>query len=376
MRSLLMIIDGLGDDAFAAWQGRTPFEKAVHINMDELVKKGSLQNLSICENDLVPESCSCILRLLGVAKKDMPRNRAYLELLANGRDVSEYEMVLRCNLVAVDAAGYLAGFNGAGLTAAQMEEAALICNDIFTDIEFVHLSEYRNLLIMDKAAKVLDCKIKPPHESVGEHLEELLAEVKLQSLALKNFLQEAELRLARFAHDGLHYALYPWGASARQSLPNFYQLHHLQGAAICKAEIVHGIGRALGMKVVVPKGATGDVDTDLFAKARATVQMLEQYDFVLAHFNGTDEAAHRYDALEKVAFIERIDREFLGTVLSAVQEPLQIVICGDHVTSSVTGKHDEGAVPVIAACTDGSRKQATELASYRDIIKFLMKACD
>ncbi|MBQ5348736.1 MAG: alkaline phosphatase family protein, partial [Phascolarctobacterium sp.] len=161
--------------------------------------------------------------------------------------------------------------------------------------------------------------------------------------------------------------------SKRQSLPSFYNLHKLRGGAVCKAEIVRGIGKALGMEVLVPKNATGDVDTDLFGKAEATLELLEQYDFVVAHFNGTDEAAHRYDALEKVAFIERIDKEFLGTVLNAVQEPLKIVICGDHVTSSVTGKHDGGVVPVLAWCSEHATKK---LENYQDIIKFLMKECD
>lgn len=374
MRTLLVIIDGLGDDSFAAWQGRTPFEKAVHLNMDDLINKGSLQQISICEDDIVPESCSCILRLLGVDKKDMPKNRAYLELVANGRDVSEYEMVLRCNLVAVDEAGYLAGFNGAGLTISQMEEAAKLCDGILKDIEFIHLSEYRNLLIMNKEPKVMNCKIRPPHESVGEHLEELLADLKNSSLSVKYLLQEAKARLKKFAHDGLHYSLYPWGVSSRQTLPSFYNLHKLRGGVVCKAEIVRGIGKALGMEVVVPRTATGDVDTDLRAKAEATLELLQQYDFVVTHFNGTDEAAHRYDAREKVRFIERIDKEFLGAVLGAVQEPIKIVICGDHVTSSVTGKHDRGAGPVIAAYSNGHTTE--KLANYQDIIKFLMKECD
>ena len=128
------------------------------------------------------------------------------------------------------------------------------------------------------------------------------------------------------------------------------------------------------MEVRVPHGATGDVDTDLCSKAKVTVELLQQYDFVVTHFNGTDEAAHRYGALEKVAFIERIDKEFLGTVLDAVQEPLKIVICGDHVTSSVTGKHDRGVGPVISAFSDG--RSRVKLENYRDIIKFLMKECD
>ena len=123
MRSLLVLIDGLGDDPIPALQGRTPFEYASHPVMDEVAATGGLGQISICEQDIVPESCSCILRLLGVDKRDMPQNRAYLELLAHGRDISEYEMVLRCNLAAVDASGRLVGFNAPGLTVAQMQEA-------------------------------------------------------------------------------------------------------------------------------------------------------------------------------------------------------------------------------------------------------------
>ena len=41
MRSLMVIIDGLGDDPIDAFGGRTPFEYARHHNIDKLLKKGS-----------------------------------------------------------------------------------------------------------------------------------------------------------------------------------------------------------------------------------------------------------------------------------------------------------------------------------------------
>ena len=69
----------------------------------------------------------------------------------------------------------------------------------------------------------------------------------------------------------------------------------MRGGAVCKAEIVIGIAKALGMDVITPPNATGDVDTDIMAKAEATLAMLQQADFVIAHFNGSDEASHRYD---------------------------------------------------------------------------------
>ena len=92
---------------------------------------------------------------------------------------------------------------------------------------------------------------------------------------------------------------------------------------------------------------------------------------MLAHFNGSDEAAHRYDYNGKADFIARIDREFIGAVLQNVKQPLKILICGDHVTSCVTGKHSAGKVAVI-----NSDDNAPEIGAYHDIHKFLMGASD
>ncbi len=372
MRSLLILIDGLGDDPIGAWWGRTPFVFAKHPAMDRLVELGSKAMFSICEEDLVPESCSCISRLLGVAKEDMPHNRAYMELLAHNRDISEYEMVLRCNLVAVDEEGHLAGFNGQGLTPQEMSKAAAICNNLLSDIEFIHLSEYRNLLIMAKEESVLAIQVPPPHENVGGIVDELLGDLKAQSLAINYFLAEAKKKLASFSHDGLHYELYPWGASAREVLPSFQALHGLRGGAVCKAEIVKGLATALKMQLLVPSSATGDVDTNIPSKTAATLELLKHNDFVICHFNGTDEAAHRYDYEEKARFIEQIDSELLKVIMESYPEPLKIVVCGDHITSSVTGKHGKGKLPVLAGVINAPA-QKIKLENYHDILDFLMK---
>ncbi len=111
------------------------------------------------------------------------------------------------------------------------------------------------------------------------------------------------------------------------------------------------------------------------AKAEATLAMLQQDDFVIAHFNGSDEAAHRYDYQGKADFISRIDIQFLQTIAAKYHEPLKLVICGDHVTSSVTGKHGDGCTPVIAGYLN-TTGHSIRLQSYRDILDFLMKESD
>ncbi len=369
MKSLLLLIDGLGDDPLTLWQNRTPWEQSLRPYMNKISASGKEGKISICQDDIVPESCSCILRLLGVPKDAMPKNRAYLELLANGSDIAEDELVMRCNLVAIDAAGKMTAFNGAGLNNDVMRQAAEQCSNINGDVRFIHLSEYRNLLILPHNEDLLSAWITPPHESVGEVYDELLQDLRKKSKPLDIFLTGAEKELGLFSHAGIKYGLYPWGVSTKDILPSFEDLHGRKGAVVCKAEIVQGIGKALKMCVKVPPGATGDVDTNIKEKAVAAADLLQNNDFVLVHFNGSDEAAHRKDYLSKTAFLERIDREFVAKLFRNFPQ-LRIVICGDHVTSSLTGKHGRGKVPFIAGIVNGETAVPI-IEDYSNIIKFL-----
>ena len=93
---------------------------------------------------------------------------------------------------------------------------------------------------------------------------------------------------------------------------------------------------------------------------------------MVTHFNGADEASHRHDYEGKAAFIEKIDREFVGPLLTVWTEPLKILVCGDHVTSSVTGRHTNGPVPVIATATQSGAK--ISLHDYQELLNFSVKA--
>lgn len=374
MKTLLVIIDGLGDDEIPELNGKTPFDFARHDNMDKLLRNGNAGFVSICEDDFAPESLACILRLLGVDQRDFPRNRAYLELLAHDRDISEYEMVLRCNLVSIDDAGRIVSFNAQGLTAAEIEEAALIADTFCTNIEFLHLSHYRNLLIVDKKQDLLDsCTINPPHESLGDNVDELLADLKNKSLLISIFIDEMKKALERFTRSGVRYMFYPWGVSERKIIPAFAKMHNKKGGVVCATEIVKGIAFAMDMEQPAIYGGTADIDTNIAEKAKETLELLDKEDFVLTHFNGADEAAHRYDYLGKADFINRIDNDFLGEIVSKITEPTKILICGDHVTSSITGKHSKGKVPVVACYLNQENIPSPSIKSYHDIIKFLFE---
>ena len=71
---------------------------------------------------------------------------------------------------------------------------------------------------MDRNESVLGIQTAPPHESMGLPVEELLAELKSSSLAMKLFMQETDQILQQYNRNDLTYKLYPWGASCRTEM--------------------------------------------------------------------------------------------------------------------------------------------------------------
>ena len=110
-----------------------------------------------------------------------------------------------------------------------------------------------------------------------------------------------------------------------------------------------GCARLLGAALVVPPGATGDVDTDLHAKARAAVDAIERgAACVVVHVGAPDEAAHRRDADAKAAALEALDTALLAPLSDAVARARgTLAVCPDHGTDPLDGTHDAGAVPAL-----------------------------
>lgn len=110
-----------------------------------------------------------------------------------------------------------------------------------------------------------------------------------------------------------------------------------------------GVARRLGATVVHPDGATGDVDTDLRAKAARAIAALDDgAPFVVVHVGGADEAAHRGDDDAKVAFLERTESELIAPLADATRaHGATLQIQPDHGCDPRTGAHDAEPVPCL-----------------------------
>ncbi|MFH1630949.1 MAG: 2,3-bisphosphoglycerate-independent phosphoglycerate mutase [Candidatus Aenigmatarchaeota archaeon] len=133
------------------------------------------------------------------------------------------------------------------------------------------------------------------------------------------------------------------GAGSYVKVPTFNEKFGIKSCVITGVGIIRGIARFLGMTVIDVPGATGHFDTNLEGKTKAAMDALDDYDFILLHLNGADEAGHDMNFDKKKRYIEMVDEIVFSRFVK--RRDINIAVAIDHTTSSKTGKHEIGAVP-------------------------------
>ena len=64
-------------------------------------------------------------------------------------------------------------------------------------------------------------------------------------------------------------AIWLWGQSADAKLPSFTTLLGMKGVAVAGAPLAKGLAKKAGFELADVRGASGDLETDLTAKAAA-----------------------------------------------------------------------------------------------------------
>ena len=133
-------------------------------------------------------------------------------------------------------------------------------------------------------------------------------------------------------------------------IPSFFREFGKTGAVVAAVDLIKGLGRMVGLKVIDVPGATGYVDTNYLGKGQYAVNALEDYDFVWVHVEAPDEAGHEKDIEKKIRAIEDCDSKVLGTILDGAEEErarCRILLMPDHPTPISTGSHSSDKVPFL-----------------------------
>ncbi len=340
MKTILIILDGAGEEKIAELNNKTPLEYAFTPTLNKIAKEGFHKKTVFYPPGREPDSLTCILSMLGVGHDLIPKNRAYLEAIAENIHIKDDEAVLRCNLISYKD-NLLESFNGKGLSAHEMAESA---KKIKTgnNLKFYHFGEYRNAIVVKKNIEITHLKDIPPHESLGKTMDCMLRPLEKIS-ALNEFICNNTFNL-----KNSNYMFYPWGVSEPSNLPLFSDIHNKACSCVCHAGIVKGIAKAMGITLARLNNSTGDTDTDLAEKARSVLNEIKSTDTVIAHINGADEVSHRKDLKGKIEFIEKTDKEFIKEIYENTDKSTRIIIASDHQTSTITGKHEKGDVDIFS----------------------------
>ena len=336
MAGLMIILDGMQDNAYAELGGLTPYEKGKGESFKKLEAAAQTGYFVSTPAGFEPDTQTCILHLLGVEPQDIPGGRSYTEALAVGLTVGDDDLIMRCNFVEVDENGNLA----VPCCSAPEDIAKALRAAVEKEgHKIVPVGSYKSLQIIKGARKYLQgMEMNLPHQHQGEGFESLLPKGNILADSLADFSRAA---LRQYAP----YTVFNWAQAVKDDLPLFDSIWPgLKGAMVSKTDAPVGAAIAMGMETLPLPTATGDTDTDLDAKVAATLELLERNDVVMLHIGGPDEATHRQNVVEKADFIAKLDTDMLAPILEKVPEGTRILVTCDHVGLCSTAGHTDEPV--------------------------------
>ena len=224
---------------------------------------------------------------------------------------------------------------------------------------------YRNLMVW-RGGDVVTCT--PPHDILDQPVHFYLpgvvggTEASVSAGRLRS-LQDQSVEVLAPLRPGT--SVWFWGEGKAPTMPHFAEVYGLSGAVVGAVDLVRGIGRYAGMDVIDVPGATGDLDTDYGAKARAALDALAGHDLVWVHVEAPDEASHMGSLAEKLRAIERVDAEVVAPLLAAPERPAVLVL-PDHYTPLRTRTHDAAPVPFVLAPGGGAASAGPAAPAYSE----------
>jgi 2,3-bisphosphoglycerate-independent phosphoglycerate mutase len=377
MKYIILVPDGVADEPIASLGGKTPLEAARTPNMDWLAQNGLLGLVKIIPDGMPPGSDVGNMSVLGYDPSKGFTGRAPLEAASLGIDLADDELAFRCNLVTVRD-GVMIDYSAGHIT---IDDAAQVMKDLIQalsqePVRFYTGKSYRHIMLLktEDKAKFMKIACTPPHDIMGQKVEGYLPKGSGSELLLglmersRPLLAGHPVNKAKASRgEDIATQIWLWGQGPRPNLETYQKRFGLKGSIISAVDLVNGIGRLVGFKVISVPGATGYYDTNYKGKAEFALNSLKDNDFVYVHVESTDEAGHNGDAQAKTRCVEDFDRLVVGTVLDAMKgrDDVRILVTPDHPTPVAKRTHTRTPVPFVMY---GKNVEANHLSRYNEAL--------
>jgi len=375
MKHIIILGDGMADHAVERLGGKTLLQYADKPVMDMLAKNGRTGRLITVPEGFPPGSEVANTAILGYDLNKVYEGRGPLEAASIGYDMQPDDFAIRCNIITLED-GKIITHNGGNL---QTEDARKLIDYLnetlarpineeagFERVKFICGIQYRHLLIIKGGSKHIVCN--PPHDHPNEEWKPLLVTAEkgyeheaeeTVELINKLILRSQEL-LPRHAYNLEKAAqcerqansIWPWSGGYRPSMKTLMEQYPQvkTGAVISAVDLIQGIGKYAGLRIIKVPGATGLADTNYEGKAQAAIEALKKDDFVFVHVEATDEAGHDGDLELKLLAINYLDQRLIKPIVEATKlmsEPVCIAVLPDHPTPVEMRIHVNEPVPFI-----------------------------
>jgi len=358
MKAVIFVIDGLGDRPNK--DGNTPLKEANTPTMDKIAKEGICGIMSAVDIGVRPGSDTSHLAILGYDPYEVYTGRGPFEACGVGIEVKEGDIAFRCNFATVDE-NFVVLDRRAGRIK-ETEELAKELDGLEIDgvkVIFKQSGGYRAALVLrgeGLSDKVTDADPKKEGKKVKtiEPLDDS-EEAKRTAEILNKLLKIAYEKLNNHPineerrKNGLPVAniILPRGVGKVPYVQKFEERYGLKGACIAGTGLIKGIAKMVGLDLIEVEGANGTPETNFMGKAKALIEALEKYDFVLINVKGADEAGHDGDYETKKMVIEKIDEMLKYIIGNIDKDEVYLVLTGDHSTPIEEKDHSADPIPIV-----------------------------
>ena len=344
--------------------GKTLLQYAHKPMMDQLAKEGRCGRLVTVPEGFPPGSEVANTAILGYDLNKVYEGRGPLEAASIGYEMADDDFAIRCNIITIED-GKIITHNGGNLETDDARVLIEYLNEhLGSDrVKFITGIQYRHLLVIKGGNKHITCA--PPHDHPNEEWKPLLVKADIpeaQETAdlINDLILKSQELLAKHPYNVAKVAkgerqansIWPWSGGYRPSMETLMQQYPeiKSGAVISAVDLIQGIGKYAGLRIIKVPGATGLADTNYEGKAQAAIDALRQDDFVFVHVEASDEAGHDGDLELKLKTIEYLDQRLIAPIYHEVkdwQDDVCIAVLPDHLTPVEMRIHVGQPVPFL-----------------------------
>ncbi len=356
---IFIIVDGMADRPCRDYNFKTPLEVANRSNLDSLAKKSVTGIVDVISPGVPPGTDYAHLAIFGYDPNKYYIGRGPLEALGVGLTLEPNDVAFRINFATVD--DNLVVIDRRAGMIEDTEELIKEINGIEIDGIKVIVKKgtaYRGALVLrgkGLSHEISDVEAKPGNKiNFSKPLTENKESKFTANLLNKLFLEIHDklknhpfnLKREREGKCPANAILIRGAGKYKPVDKKFHEKWKLKALCIAGVGLIKGIARYIGMDILTPEGATGTLDTDMMAKAKACIENLSKYDFIFVHVKATDVASHKGDFEKKVEMIEKFD-EMVGYIANNANEDTFIIVTADHTTPIEAKDHRGDPVPIM-----------------------------